>query len=50
MDLETQHPLYEANLRRWNYYRSSYLGGFDYRDSSLAMLRPYLFENDAPGN
>jgi hypothetical protein len=50
MDLEYTHPLYEANLGRWNYYRSSYLGGFDYRNASLGMLRKYLFEDDAPGN
>lgn len=50
MDLEYRHPLYEANLGRWNYYRASYLGGFDYRNASLGMLRKYLFEDDAPGN
>ena len=50
MDLSYRHPLYEANLKRWNYYRASYLGGFDYRNSSLGMLRKYLFEEDAPGN
>lgn len=50
MDLENTHPLYEANLGRWNYFRASYLGGFDYRNASLSMLRPYLFEDDAPGN
>ena len=38
MDLDYRHPLYEANLGRWNYYRASYLGGFDYRNSSLGML------------
>ena len=50
MDLDYRHPLYEANLGRWNYYRASYLGGFDYRNASLGMLRKYLFEEDAPGN
>ena len=50
MDLDYRHPLYEANLGRWNYYRASYLGGFDYRNTSLGMLRKYLFEDDAPGN
>tara|TARA_R110000796_G_scaffold163631_1_gene280586 strand:+ start:2191 stop:3576 length:1386 start_codon:yes stop_codon:yes gene_type:complete len=50
MDLDYRHPLYEANLGRWNYYRASYLGGFDYRNSSLGMLRKYLFEDDAPGD
>lgn len=50
MDLEKKHPLYEANLGRWNYYRASFQGGFDYRNASLSMLRPYLFEDDAPGN
>ena len=50
MDLDYRHPLYEANLGRWNYYRASYLGGFDYRNASLGMLRKYLFEDDAPGN
>tara|TARA_R110001606_G_scaffold194631_1_gene342354 strand:- start:4351 stop:5733 length:1383 start_codon:yes stop_codon:yes gene_type:complete len=50
MDIDYRHPLYEANLGRWNYYRASYLGGFDYRNSSLGMLRKYLFEDDAPGD
>ena len=50
MDLDYRHPLYEANLGRWNYYRASYLGGFDYRNASLGMLRKYLFEEDTPGN
>lgn len=50
MDLDYRHPLYEANLGRWNYYRASYLGGFDYRNASLGMLRKYLFEEDSPGN
>jgi hypothetical protein len=50
MDLDYRHPLYEANLGRWNYYRASYLGGFDYRNASLGMLRKYLFEDDAPGD
>ena len=50
MDLEYTHPLYEANLGRWNYYRASYNGGFDYRNASLGMLRKYLFEDDTPGN
>ena len=50
MDLDYRHPLYEANLGRWNYYRASYLGGFDYRNASLGMLRKYLFEDDSPGN
>tara|TARA_B100001057_G_scaffold57748_1_gene51174 strand:- start:495 stop:2009 length:1515 start_codon:yes stop_codon:yes gene_type:complete len=50
MDLDYKHPLYEAYLGRWNYYRASYLGGFDYRHASLGMLRKYLFEDDAPGN
>ena len=50
MDIDYRHPLYEANLGRWNYYRASYLGGFDYRFASLGMLRKYLFEDDAPGN
>ncbi len=49
-NLDYRHPLYKANLGRWNYYRSSYLGGFDYRFASLGMLRKYLFEDDAPGN
>ena len=50
MELDYRHPLYEAYLGRWNYYRASYLGGFDYRHASLGMLRKYLFEDDAPGN
>ena len=50
MDLDHRHPLYEANIKRWTYYRASYLGGFDYRNTSLGMLRKYLFEEDAPGD
>jgi|TARA_Y100000015_G_scaffold36533_1_gene37841 hypothetical protein len=50
MDLDYKHPLYEAYIGRWNYYRASYLGGFDYRDASMGMLRKYLFEDEAPGN
>lgn len=50
MDLDKKHPLYEANIDRWKYYRASYLGGFDYRTPSLGMLRKYLFEDNAPGN
>ena len=50
MDLDYRHPLYEANIKRWNYYRASYLGGFDYRNASLGMLRKYLFEEDSPGD
>ena len=50
MDLDKRHPLYEANISRWTYYRASYLGGFDYRNASLGMLRKYLFEDDSPGN
>lgn len=50
MDLEYRHPLYEAYHKRWNYYRASYLGGFDYRNQSLGMLRKYLFEDDTPGD
>ena len=49
-DLEYRHPLYEANINKWNYYRASYVGGFDYREHSMGMLRKYLFEEDAPGN
>jgi hypothetical protein len=50
MDIDKTHPLYEANHNKWIYYRSSWLGGFDYRSASLGMLRKYLFEDDAPGN
>jgi hypothetical protein len=50
MDLDKKHPLYEANIDRWQYYRASFLGGFDYRKPSLGMLRKYLFEDNAPGN
>jgi len=50
IDLEYRHPYYEENIGRWNYYRASYAGGFDYRNQSLGMLRKYLFEEDAPGN
>jgi len=50
MNIEHRHPLYEAYLERWHYYRASYLGGFDYRNASLGMLRKYLFEDDTPGD
>lgn len=50
MNLDYRHPLYEANINDWNYYRASYHGGSEYRSTSLGMLRKYLFEDDAPGN
>jgi len=50
MELEDKHPIYEQYIGRWNYYNISYLGGEDYRQSNLGLLRKYLFEEDAPGN
>ena len=50
MDLEYKHPLYEAKIKDWNFFRASYHGGSEYRSTTLGMLRKYLFEDDAPGD
>ena len=43
------HKIYETHLARWRYYYASFNGGFDYRKSSLEMLRRYLNEDTQPG-
>lgn len=43
------HKIYETHLPRWRYYYASFNGGFDYRKSSLEMLRRYLNEDLQPG-
>lgn len=43
------HKIYETHLPRWRYYYASFNGGFDYRKSSLEMLRRYLNEDTQPG-
>lgn len=43
------HKIYETHLPRWRYYYASFNGGFDYRKSSLEMLRRYLNEELQPG-
>ena len=50
MDLNYKHPLYEANIEDWNFFRASFHGGSEYRTPSLGMLRKYLFEDSAPGD
>ena len=42
------HKIYETHLARWRYYYASFNGGFDYRKSSLEMLRRYLNEDTQP--
>lgn len=44
MDIDNKHPLYEANIDKWNYLLASFLGGKAYRAPSLKMLRKYLDE------
>ena len=42
-DIEYQHPDYENNIHRWEFYLRSYMGGLDYRDGSY--LTKYLNED-----
>ena len=42
-DIEYQHPDYENNIARWEFYLRSYMGGQDYRDGSY--LTSYLNED-----
>ena len=42
-DIEYQHPDYENNVNRWEFYVRSYMGGEDYRDGSY--LTSYLNED-----
>jgi hypothetical protein len=42
-DIEYQHPDYENNVDRWEFYLRSYMGGQDYRDGSY--LTSYLNED-----
>ena len=42
-DIEYQHPDYENNVHRWEFYVRSYMGGEDYRDGSY--LTSYLNED-----
>ena len=48
-DINKVHKIYETHLPRWRYYYASFNGGFDYRKSSLEMLRRYLNEELQPG-
>ena len=43
VDVEYQHPDYENNVNRWEFYVRSYMGGEDYRDGSY--LTAYLNED-----
>ena len=43
VDVEYQHPDYENNVNRWEFYVRSYMGGEDYRDGSY--LTSYLNED-----
>ena len=42
VDIEYQHPDYENNVDRWEFYLRSYMGGQDYQDGSY--LSRYLNE------
>lgn len=42
-ELQYQHPDYENNESRWEFYLRSYMGGEDYQDGSY--LTPYLNES-----
>lgn len=43
IDIEYQHPDYENNINRWEFYLRSYMGGQDYRDGNY--LTGYLNED-----
>ena len=43
------HPIYAKHIERWRYFWASFNGGFDYRNSSLQMLRRYMNEDLQPG-
>ncbi len=43
IDIEYQHPDYENNINRWEFYLRSYMGGQDYQDGSY--LSQYLNED-----
>tara|TARA_R100001460_G_scaffold64708_3_gene104997 strand:+ start:1860 stop:3266 length:1407 start_codon:yes stop_codon:yes gene_type:complete len=43
LDIEYQHPDYENNVDRWEFYLRSYMGGQDYQDGSY--LSQYLNED-----
>ena len=49
-DINKVHKIYETHLPRWRYYYASFNGGFDYRKTSLQMLRRYLNEELQPGH
>lgn len=44
------HPVYAKHIDRWRYFWASFNGGFDYRNSSLQMLRRYMNEDLQPAN
>lgn len=48
--IQDVHSVYETHLPRWRYFWASFNGGFDYRNSSLQMLRKYMNENQQPGD
>ena len=41
-------PVYKKHIERWRYFWASFNGGFDYRNSSLEMLRRYMNEDSQP--
>ena len=43
------HSVYAKHISRWRYFWASFNGGFDYRHSSLEMLRRYMNEDQQPG-
>lgn len=48
--IQNVHSVYEKHLPRWRYFWASFNGGFDYRNSSLQMLRKYMNEGEQPGD
>lgn len=48
--IQDVHSVYETHLPRWRYFWASFNGGFDYRNSSLQMLRKYMNEGQQPGD
>lgn len=43
IDIEYQHPDYETNVERWEFYLRSYMGGADYKEGNY--LTGYLNED-----
>ncbi|NTU58917.1 MAG: hypothetical protein HGB00_08405 [Chlorobiaceae bacterium] len=46
-ELLRKHPLYDANIKTWNYYRDSYEGGTAYEKAALLYQYAYEAASDA---